>query len=180
MKKHLKVSFMFTLVSTLGLGIIYPFVLTGIGFLVPPSVDRSTLLTSAIQNEDLFQPRPSMSGGAYSGASNLSLTNPELWKQVDERLNKRKEHPQRVLIPRELLFASASGYDPHISIQGALHQIPRIARARGLDMKVLKHLLEQHTEKKLWGFIGAEKVNVITLNKSLEALSAEKSLKLKK
>lgn len=172
MKKQIKVSFLFTLISTISLGIIYPILLTGVGFLIP-SLSHPSLLLQPIQRDDLFQGRPSLSGDPYSGASNLSLTSLELQKQVNERLKRLTTDSPGVLVPCDLLFASASGYDADISPQAALHQVPRIAKARKMDMGLLKTLVDQHIQPKLWGFIGAEKVNVIDLNKSLEKRAAK-------
>lgn len=172
MNKQIKVSFRFTALSTIGLGIIFPLLVAGVGLLIPSP--RPSLLTKPIQEDALFQGRPSMSGSPSSGASNLSLTNPELWRQVEERLNQiSKFSPKGALIPRDLLFASASGYDPHISVQGAIHQIPRIAQARHMDRGVLEQLVDQHIQPKLWGFIGTEKINVIELNESLKKLEGK-------
>jgi K+-transporting ATPase ATPase C chain len=171
MNKQIKVSFLFTLLATAGLGIIYPIVVTSVG-LVIPSVSSTAFLEYPIQTEDLFHGRPSMSSGTYSGASNLSLTNPELWKQVDQRLKEISKYPPKgALVPRDLLFASASGYDPNISIQAAFHQIPRIARTRNIDMNILRQLVDQHTQSKFLGFVGTEQVNVIKLNNALEILA---------
>ena len=83
------------------------------------------------------------------------------------------DSPKGALVPRDLLFASASGYDPHISVQGALYQIPRIAQARHMDMGILRRLVDQHIQPKLWGFIGSEKVNVVELNESLKKLEGK-------
>lgn len=172
MNKQIKVSFFFTLIATVGLGIIYPAVLAIFGYVIPQR--PPTLLTQPIQNETLFHGRPSMSGGPYSGASNLSLTNPELWKQVDERSKAISKYPPKgTLIPRDLLFASASGYDPDISVQAALHQIPRVAQGCNMDMGSLRQLVDQHIQTRLWGFIGSEKVNVIQLNKTLEKIAGK-------
>jgi len=107
-----------------------------------------------------------MSGGAYSGASNLSLTNPELWKQVEERLKQASGS----FVSRDLLFSSASGYDPYISVQGALCQIPRIAQTRHIDKEILERLVKHHIQSKLWGFIGTEKINILDLNENLKKL----------
>ncbi len=173
MNKQIKVSLRFTALATLGLGIIFPLLVTSVGLLIPSA--RPSVPTKPFQKEDLFRGRPSMSGRLYSGASNLSLTNPELWKQVEERLNQISQYPPKgtsdsTLVPRDLLFASASGYDPHISVRAALYQIPRIAQVRHMDASILKRLVEQHTQPKLWGFIGTEKINVAELNESLKRL----------
>lgn len=166
MYRQIKIAFRFTALSTLGLGIVFPLLLTSVGFFIPSS--SPTLSINSIQEKTLFQNRPSMSGGTYSGASNLSLTNPKLWKQVEERLKQASSSP----IAHELLFASASGYDPHISVQGALCQIPRIAQICHIDKEILEQLVKQHIQSKLWGFIGTEKINVFKINEDLKKLEA--------
>jgi K+-transporting ATPase ATPase C chain len=166
MKKQIKVSFLLTLYATIGLGIIYPVALSLIGSLVPSS--PAAILKQPILQEDLFQGRPSMSGGLYSGASNLALTSAELDKQVGERIKHLSKDNPGALIPRDLLFASASGYDPDISLEGARFQIPRIAKARNIERGVLEKLVEYHIQRKLLGFIGTDKLNVVRLNEALE------------
>lgn len=164
MNRQIKIAFRFTALSTLGLGIFFPLLLAGVGFFI--SFTPSFLLTNPIQEGALFQGRPSMSGGPYSGASNLSLTNPKLWKQVQERL-KQASGPS---IPHDLLFASASGCDPHISVQSALCQIPRIAQIHHIDKEILERLVKHHIQSKLWGFIGTEKINILEINEDLKKL----------
>ncbi|MBX9805185.1 MAG: potassium-transporting ATPase subunit C [Alphaproteobacteria bacterium] len=168
MKRQLKISFWFTFYATACLGVVYPMVVTGAG-LVIPSTTQVKLLEHPIQTDEFFHGRPSMSGGPYSGASNLSLTNPELWKQVERRL---KEHSKYMLkgmhVPRDLLFASGSGYDPDISLPAALHQLPGIDKARPMNMQYLSELVDQHVQPRLLGFIGTTEINVIKLNESLE------------
>lgn len=175
MKKQIKVSFLFTFISTIGLGIIYPALLAGIG-LVIPSLPRPLLLNDPLQKENVFQGRPSMSGGFYSGASSLSLTSLDLQKQVRERLKHlARDSPDvpDLLVPRDLLFASASGYDADLSPQAALYQVSRIAKARHIDRGVLQQLVERHIQPKFWGFMGSETVNVLQLNESLEKLAVK-------
>jgi K+-transporting ATPase ATPase C chain len=173
MKKQLKIGFLFTLMSTVGLGIIYPILLTGVGFFIP-SLSSPSFVTKPIQSASLFQNRPSMSEDPYSsGASNLSLTSLKLHEQMTERLKYLAKDRSDVVVPRDLIFASASGCDPDISVEGAMYQIGRISKERRIDIETLKHLVEQHTQAKLFGFIGAQRVNVIELNKSLKKLSAK-------
>ena len=173
MKKQLKISFFFTVFATIGLGLVYPLVATVFGFLIPP-LSRPAMFSQKNPKETEFHGRPSMSGGPYSGASNLSLTSLELRKQLEERLKEIKKYPPTGgAIPYDLLFASASGYDPHISPQAAFYQISRIAQTTGLDMGLLKRLVDRHVQHKLWGFIGAEMVNVDELNKDLHRLIAK-------
>jgi len=177
MKKQVKVSFLFTLISTLSLGIIYPVLLTGIGFFIP-SLTRPPFPLQPFQRADLFQGRPSMSGGPYSGASNLSFTNPELQKLASERFKRFMEtFPSGVFpstrIPYDLLFASASGYDPDLSVEGAMNQILPIAKAHNIPVDRLTHLVNRHTHPKLWGFIGSDTVNVASLNQEIKKLDQD-------
>lgn len=181
MKKQIKVSFFFTLASTLGLGIVYPVLLTGIGLFMP-SLPHPPFPAQPVQRADVFQERPSMSGGPWSGASNLSLTNPKLERQVRERFkNFTKSFPLGTLpdarIPRELLFASASGHDPDLSVQGAMSQLLPLAKTHHLPVDTLAALVNQHTHRKLWGFIGSDTVNVVELNRALERLNTQHLLK---
>lgn len=175
MKKQIKASFLFTFASTFGLGIIYPLLLAGMGLFVP-SLPRPSLPTQPPQKVDLFQGRPSMSGGPHSGASNLALTNPELGRQVRERLKHfAKSFPPGAFpgawVPRDLLFASASGHDPDLSVQGAMGQVLPIARAHDIPIDTVTFLVSRHTRPKLWGFIGADTVNIVELNQYLERLN---------
>jgi K+-transporting ATPase ATPase C chain len=169
MKKQIKISFYFTALSTIGLGIIYPALLSGIALLIPSK--PIALLTKPNNQENLFQGRPSMSGGSYSGSSNLSLTSTELAKQVDERLKNLSSEAPGIPIPRDLLFASGSGYDPDISPEAARLQINRISKIRNISKKKLEELVSQHTYKKMLGFIGPDYVNVDELNHALQLLS---------
>jgi K+-transporting ATPase ATPase C chain len=174
MKKHLRISFTFTLFFTVLTGIVYP-LLSATASSYLPSTHRPCVLFEPQESQDCFHGRPlekrqEVNGGHPTyvfAASNLSLTNPVLWKQVASRRKVYNEFSAKTLVPRELLFASASGYDPHISVQAALFQLPRIARARSLDVVLLKKFVDQNTQHKLFGFIGADMVNVIVLNRLL-------------
>jgi K+-transporting ATPase ATPase C chain len=166
MSQRFRTSFLFTMVATIGLGMVYPLVVTGFGLLIPAS--RPALLGASLVEEGRFHGRPP----ACSGASNLSFTSPDLWKQVLERTLRETEHHKGVFVPRELLFASASGYDPHLSPQGALRQMMRISQAHNLDIKILKQMVDHHTYGRFLGFIGTRRVNIVTLNQNLEKLIA--------
>lgn len=170
MKKQIKISFFFTSISTICLGLIYPFMLSWVALIIP-KFSYPSLLQNPIEREDLFHGRPSMSGGPYSGASNLSLTSQELATQVAERLKKLSKDAPGALIPRDLLFACASAYDPDISPEAAKIQVLRIAKARNLDAAQIHHLIEQQTRTKLLGFIGVDYVNVIEINEELKKLN---------
>ncbi len=119
-----------------------------------------------------FWPRPSASdyGAVPSGASNLSLTSKKLHTAIKERIGQGLTH--------ELLFSSASGLDPHISKDAALGQAPRISKTRNLDedqQKELLKLIEAHKEKRQFGFLGEERINVLKLNLALITLFDPKS-----
>jgi K+-transporting ATPase ATPase C chain len=171
MIKQIKISFYFTALSTIGLGVIYPALLSGVALLIPPK--PPSLLLKSIEQDDLFHGRPSMSGGSYSGGSNLSLTSPELAKQVDERLKRLTKDAPGVLIPRDLLFASGSGYDPDISIEAARIQINRIEKTGKLNRDKLENLIRRHTHTKALGFIGADYVNVVDINQALSSFTSD-------
>lgn len=179
MKKQIKISFFYTLFFTALLGIVYPLFSANIGGYLFSS-PRPSILFQPQEGGQWFHGRPleeirytsteenkNVVHQWYFGASNLSLTNPTLWKQVETRARLFHNSSGKGYIPSELLFTSASGYDPNISVAGALRQIPKISRMRDLDASVLKNLIDQNTQFKLFGFIGTEMVNVIVLNQRL-------------
>ena len=185
MRQKLKTGMLFTLYATLGLGIIYPLLMSGLGSLLPAAT-RPVMMVQAARDNSWFQGRPfeapavpaaptAKEGRAdrvvYHYASNLSLTNPVLWQEAAERAKRYHDQGNDNFVAFELLFASASGYDPYISVPAALQQIPRIARLRNLDMPLLKRLVDQNTQKKLFGFIGVDMVNVIELNRLLNRIA---------
>jgi K+-transporting ATPase ATPase C chain len=109
-----------------------------------------------------------------SGGSNLSPTSAVLKAQVEER-TKMQQAAHGGPPPSDLLYASGSGLDPHISPHAAYYQLERVAKARGLDTEEeknkLKALIEKFTKRTLWGFIGDDRVNVLLLNQALDELS---------
>lgn len=119
-----------------------------------------------------FYARPSAVGynAAGSGGSNKGPNNPDYLAELQARIDTFLVHNPGVLkseIPSDLVTASGSGLDPHISVQGALVQVKRIARLRNLSEADLLQLVKEHTEKPLLGLFGTEKVNVLELNLAL-------------
>jgi K+-transporting ATPase ATPase C chain len=106
-----------------------------------------------------------------SGGSNKGPANPDLLKQVHDRIDTFLVHNPGVKkedIPVDMVTASGSGLDPDISVQGALVQAARIAKVRGMQESAVKELISKHTDKPLWGMLGPEKVNVLKLNLDLD------------
>ena len=108
---------------------------------------------------------------ANSGAANLGPTNQALIERVKEDLERAKAGNGSAPVPIDLVTTSASGLDPDISPQGALFQVPRIARARGLPEDRVSRLVNEHTQGRILGFLGDPRVNVLALNLALDRLT---------
>jgi K+-transporting ATPase ATPase C chain len=191
-----KEAFMKTLWNTLGLfillsvltGLAYPLAMTGMletifpsqanGSLLPAGgkIAGSALLAQKFTSPKYFWPRPSAADFATvpSGASNWGPTSAALKKAVQDRtLALRAAHglPAEAPVPADLVFASASGLDPHISPEAAQLQIGRVAASRGLSEEKVKALVGRFTEPPQWGFLGQARVNVLLLNVALDEMS---------
>lgn len=126
-----------------------------------------------------FQGRPSASdyNAAASSASNMAPTNPDYLKTVKARIDTFLLHNPGLKasdIPVEMVTASGSGLDPHISPEGALIQVQRISRVRGISENKLRELVEKYKEKPLLGLFGTERINVLRLNLALDAAGTRK------
>ena len=170
-------------------GVVYPLLVTGIAQWIFPRQANGSLIQvddRAIGSElvgqffseaKFFWGRPSATlpfayNAAASAGSNLGPTNPALAEAVRVRSEAlRSADPTNDLpIPIDLVTASASGLDPHISVAAALYQVPRVARERGLNEEQLRLLVEQYTTGRQLGFLGEPRVNVLQLNLALEGL----------
>jgi K+-transporting ATPase ATPase C chain len=173
-------------VFTVLTGAIYPLVVTGFAKLLFPAeangslivrdgkVIGSTLIGQAFTKPENFWSRPSATGpmpynAESSSGSNLGPTNPALLDAIKARVDALKAaDPQNTKpIPVDLVTASASGLDPHISLAAAEYQAPRIARARNLPIAKVNALIDGNTERALFGFLGEARVNVLRLNLAL-------------
>lgn len=135
----------------------------------------SVLLAQGFTDPKYFHPRPSAAGDGYdairSGGSNLGPTSRKLIDTVRRHVDEyRKENhlAPGVLAPADAVTASASGFDPHISLNNALFQAPRVARVRGLSGEVVLEEIKSHTEGRDIGILGEPRVNVLLLNLALD------------
>jgi K+-transporting ATPase ATPase C chain len=170
-------------------GLVYPAVVTGITQVAFPfqangslvyhqgQLTGSALIGQPVSDPKYFWGRPSATSpypynAAASAGSNLGPTNPELLARVKERVAalKRSCPDSNWLIPVDLVTASGSGLDPHISPAAALYQVPRVARARGLSEGKVTALVAQHLENRWFGILGEPHVNVLELNLALDDL----------
>jgi K+-transporting ATPase ATPase C chain len=184
MKKNLLTAILMTLATTILLGIIYPLVLTGIAQVLFPrqangqliqkngKVVGSAIIGQAFAGPGYFHSRPSAAGNGYDAAnsngSQFGPTNHQLIDRVKADVAALQVENPGVPVPIDLVTASGSGLDPHISPAAAAFQVPRIARERGTGWEELKGLVAKHTEGRQLGFLGEPRVNVLELNLELD------------
>lgn len=184
--KNLLISIRLLTVLSVICGGIYPLLVTGIAHIAFAEKSRgsvvynsrgeaigSALLGQKFHSEKYFWPRPSATDYATlaSGASNKGPTSADLKKSVDERRAALKDTAGKEQIPADMLFASGSGLDPHISKEAARLQVKRVAAARKFDgakTASLYALIEDKTEEPQWGIWGETRVNVLLLNIALD------------
>ena len=179
----LRINIFFTLL----LGVAYPLLVTGICQVAFPGQANGSLITQGdrvigseligqnFANPEYFQPRPSAAGNdgydpTASGGSNYGPTNQKLVDRVKASVEKfRKENPDyHGPIPADLVTASASGLDPHLSPDSASAQAPRVAKARGVALDQVNQLVAKFTEPPDLGVLGEPRVNVLKLNLALD------------
>jgi K+-transporting ATPase ATPase C chain len=189
MSKILLPSLLTLLLFSVLTGLVDPLVVTGIaaaccaraagGSLIVQGdhLVGSALLGQPFDDPRYFWPRPSATtpqpyNGAASTGSNLGPTNPAQIDAVKARLAalQQADPGDKLPVPVDLVTASASGLDPHISPAAAEYQLPRVARARGIDPQRLHELIGAHTQARQWGILGEPRVNVLELNLALDAL----------
>jgi K+-transporting ATPase ATPase C chain len=159
-------------------GVAYPLLVTAFAQLFPAQArgDQS-LIGQPFSDAKYFWSRPSATSpqpynGASSSGSNLGPTNKALLDAVAARVKALKEaDPANArAIPADLLTASASGLDPHISPEAADYQAARVARVRGMPESAVRELIRKHSEERTFGVLGEPRVNVLRLNLALDAL----------
>jgi K+-transporting ATPase ATPase C chain len=185
MKKHFVTAILMTVVTTVLLGIVYPFVVWGLAQVIFPKQANGSLITAngkvmgshllgqPFSSPGYFRSRPSAAGNAgydagNSSGSNLGPTNKMLIDRMNADIQKAQAENPGVPVPMDLVTTSGSGLDPHISPEAAAFQVPRVSRERKMNEADVRALVEKHTEERQLGFLGEPRVNVLELNLDLD------------
>jgi K+-transporting ATPase ATPase C chain len=191
MRATLRPAIVLFLALTLMTGIVYPLLVTGLSQLAfAPQANGSLIerdgktVGSELIGQNFADPKnfwsrpsattPMADNAANSGGSNLGPLNPALLDAVKARIAAlhAADPDNHQPIPVDLVTASASGVDPHVSVAAAQYQAARVARARGLALPKVLSLIEQHVQGQWLGFLGEPRVNVLELNLALATLHA--------
>jgi K+-transporting ATPase ATPase C chain len=187
--KDLKSAILLFLAFTVICGGVYPAIVTGVAQALFPhqasgslitdgsgKVIGSSLIGQPFSDPKYFWPRPSATAEfGYnpmgSSGSNSGPTNPDYLKTVGDRIKTLRDAGVTGTIPVDLVQASASGLDPHITPEAAKSQIPRIATARGMTEEAVRKVIARHNEDRQFGFLGEPRVNVLAVNLELDRLN---------
>jgi potassium-transporting ATPase KdpC subunit len=184
MRRHIIIAILYTIVTTVIFGVLYPFAVTGAAQLLFHDKANGQLIQQNGQTvgshiigqpftaPGYFHSRPSAAGNGYdagaSSGSNYAPTNKKLIDRVAGDVATLQPDDPSAEIPVDLVTASGSGLDPHITPAGANFQVARIARERHLPEATIRQLIERHTEGRQFGFLGEPRVNVLELNLDLD------------
>jgi len=184
--KTIKTTLKLFAILLITVGVIYPVAVTVLAQLFFPkeaggslihdsggNLTGSALIGQPFSDPKYFWSRPSATSGypynpMASGGSNLGPTNKDLLDQISNRTDLLKSSGIHAPVPSDMVMASASGLDPHISVQSAVVQIPRVSKVRNLDEKTLTQLVLEHVEERQFGFLGEQRINVLELNLALD------------
>jgi K+-transporting ATPase ATPase C chain len=201
MLKEIRPAIVILVILTAITGLIYPLAMTGLAGAVFPSraegsliekdgkVVGSALIGQSFTDDKYFHGRPSATvtpdpkdptknidapyNAANSGGSNLGPTNKALADRIKGDVDKLKAENPSAAVPIDLVTTTGSGLDPHISPDGALFQVPRVAKARNMPEERLRQLVNDNTEGRLLGLLGEPRVNVLALNLALDGVAAK-------
>jgi potassium-transporting ATPase KdpC subunit len=200
MLREIRPAIILVIALTLITGVAYPFAMTGLAGLAFPyqaqgslmerdgKVVGSALIGQEFTSDRYFHGRPSATvapdpndpaknvpapyNAANSGGSNLGPTSKDLIGRIPGDVGKLKQENPSAAVPVDLVTASGSGLDPHISPEAALFQVPRIAKARDLPEYRVRELVAGHMADRLAGLLGEPRVNVLALNLALDRIAA--------
>ncbi|MGB9780179.1 potassium-transporting ATPase subunit KdpC [Caldanaerobacter sp.] len=184
MGEEVKKAIKFTLILMIILGLVYPFVMTGLANLLFPYQSKgsiikidgkpvgSELIGQKFTDPRWFMGRPSAVDyeATSSGGTNYALSNPKFHEEVEKNIEdflKKNPGVKRSDIPADIITSSGSGLDPHISPEAAYLQVKRVAEANGLPEEIVKKLVDKNIEGRFLGIFGEPRVNVLKLNLSL-------------
>jgi potassium-transporting ATPase KdpC subunit len=189
MKKHIITSLLYTAITTVLLGIVYPFTITVIAHVCFPDkasgqlihngageLIGSKLIGQPFTGLEYFHSRPSAAGTGYdagaSSGSNLGPTSKALVDRITQSV--ASEQQNGAPVPVDLVTASGSGLDPDISPAAAFYQVSRVARERHLSEEAVRQLVSQQIIPRQFGFLGEPRVNVLSLNLKLNEMTGQK------
>lgn len=186
MLKHIRAALAMLLVMTALTGLAYPLAITGLAQALFPDqahgslidadgrIVGAALIAQGFSGPGYFHPRPSAAGTGYAadnaGASNLGASNAALLAAVGERVRAARSDnaTNATVVPADLVTASGSGLDPHLSPAAAAWQVERVAKARGAEPRAIAALVAARTEGRQFGMLGEPRVNVLSLNMDLD------------
>jgi K+-transporting ATPase ATPase C chain len=182
-----KTAILFTLLTTVLLGLGYPLAVTGLATVFLPrqaagslilkdgQVVGSELLAQSFTADKYFHPRPSAAGNGYdataSGGSNLAQSSQKLVTRIQSDIDKLAKENSGKPVPIDMVTTSGSGLDPDITPDAAAFQIARVAKARSFSEEALRRLVAQHTTGRQFGLLGEPRVNVLELNLALDQMA---------
>jgi K+-transporting ATPase ATPase C chain len=187
MKKHIVTALLYTVVTAVLLGVVYPLTVTGLAYLFfakqaegsliqkDGALIGSQLIGQSFSGPTYFWSRPSAAGNGYdasnSGGSNYAPTNAALVTRVAATVTTLNPKGTNAAVPIDLATASASGLDPDISPAAAYYQVSRVAEARHLNVDAVNNLIASHVTQRQFGLLGEPRVNVLQLNLDLDKLA---------
>jgi potassium-transporting ATPase KdpC subunit len=187
LRAQLKISILFTLITAVILGILYPLAVTAIGQLAFAHQANGQLITRNNQiigsqiigqtfaSDRYFHGRPSAAGNGYdatsSGGSNYGPSNQKLLARIAGDVAQYAANGNGQPVPIDLVTASGSGLDSDISPAAALYQVPRVAKVRGLSNDTVQNLVLSEVQGRQFGLLGEPRVNVLALNLALDSLA---------